>query len=86
MEDNTKEFNKLFDKIEPMPDALSMSTSDVERLTVSCYYSIAISLKRIADVMTAPPPVLADIPEELREEWEKANAAMVGQPFVEFKR
>jgi len=46
---NDEVFNKLFDKLEPMPDALGMDRADAERLDISCQYSIAISLKRIAD-------------------------------------
>ena len=68
--DNEKEFNQTIAKLEPMPD-MPMSVGDMESLKTSAIISIAISLKRIADVICRPPPIMAEMTPEMQEEWGK---------------
>jgi len=82
--DNEKEFNETVDKFEPMLN-FPMSVGDMESLKASAIVSIAISLKRIADVICRPPPVVAGLDSmtpEMKEEWEKVNRVL-GEAFIE---
>jgi hypothetical protein len=50
MIDNEKEFNDTVEMFEPMPD-MEMNKDDVDNMRTNAIVSIAISLKRIADVI-----------------------------------
>jgi hypothetical protein len=78
--DNEKEFNETVDKLEPMP-GMPMSSRDTANLTTNAIVSIAISLKRIADIICSPPPIVAEMtPEEIEkahEEWLKMGSNII---------
>jgi hypothetical protein len=52
MEENSEEFNKVIDRLEPLPN-IGMDEADSDSLKTTSIVSIAISLKRIADSMAA---------------------------------
>lgn len=49
--DYIDKFNEIVDKMEPMPD-FEMEDDDMESLRTNSIVSIAVSLKRIADILT----------------------------------
>ena len=64
--DNTDEYNNLIDKLEEMPQ-FEINADDKDSLRYSCLASIAISLKRIADIMQGKQqPVIMSAEEYAR--------------------
>ena len=53
-------------------------TDDGEQLMQHALFSIAISLKRIADAITAPPPMMFNGPELSEEAVKEAMSGMTG--------
>lgn len=78
---NNEILKNAADKLEPEAKAVGEIVDTPER---AIFLSIAISLKRIADVITAPPPQMPELtPEQLKqfeEVWNKSSSPFT--PFI----